>query len=238
MLTEEQARSLKPYIMKCSWPRLEKVKLEGDLLKACHGEFGTPKQVASFCAPFDEHQDVTNELFMKDAKPVVFKKPKVSPAETSSPVGQSGKKSGARRSNENPFDDSSKPKESAARKSSSRGQSGKDSGAPRSNDNPFVSDALPQGHSPFDSGAGASLSDPNVSGNPIPDQGMSIEVEDNKITDTKKKDAIPKVVKPPSAPDYRALVISILEDEGVSFVYCKDAVDLCDCLVHSMLGTI
>jgi len=195
MLTEE--RSLKPCIMKCSWPRL----LERDVQNACNGEFGTPKQVVSFCAPFDEHQNVTNEPFLKDAKPFLL------------PT----------------------PKESRAGKSSRGGQSRKDSGAPRSNDNPFVSDdSLPQGHGPFDLGAEASLPDLDVSGNPIPDHDMS--VEDNKVADIQKT-AIPKAVKPPT-PDYRALVISISEDEGVSFIYCKDAVDLCDCLVHSMLGMI
>ncbi len=138
--------------------------------------------------------------------------------------------------NDNPFDDSSKSKGSAARKPSPRGQPGGDSGAPHSNDNPFVSDdSLPQGHRPFDLGAEASLPDLNASGNAIPDQDMS--VEDNKVADT-QKNAIPNAVKPASAPDYRALVISILEDKGVSFIYCKDAVDLCDCLVHSMLGMI
>ncbi len=195
MLTEE--RSLKPCIMKCSWPRL----LERDVQNACNGEFGTPKQVVSFCASFDEHQNVTNEPFLKDAKPFLL------------PT----------------------PKESRAGKSSRGGQSRKDSGAPRSNDNPFVSDdSLPQGHGPFDLGAEASLPDLNVSGNRIPDHDMF--VEDNKVADIQKT-AIPKAVKPPT-PDYRALVISISEDEGVSFIYCKDAVDLCDCLVHSMLGMI
>ncbi len=194
--------------MKASWPRLDKADLERNFHKDCLRDFGTPEEVTSFRAPVGEHHHMTNELFLNGGKPVFLPKPLP------------------------------KPKEAPAKKSSSGGKSSKDSGAqgahdgPRSN-NPFAADdSLPKG------GVEASLPDVNVSGNSIPDQDMP--AEDNMITET-KKDAIPEAPKTQTrspTPDYRALVFSMLEDEGVSFEYCKDAEDLCECLVHSMLGTI
>jgi len=38
------------------------------------------------------------------------------------------------------------------------------------------------------------------------------------------------------APDFRSLWITIFEDEGVSLDHCTSAWDLCECLVHGMLG--
>ncbi len=41
-----------------------------------------------------------------------------------------------------------------------------------------------------------------------------------------------------SEPDYRNMVVALLRDEGETFDYCTSAWDLCESLLHSMLGAL
>lgn len=41
-----------------------------------------------------------------------------------------------------------------------------------------------------------------------------------------------------SEPDYRNMVVTLLRDEGETFDYCTSAWDLCESLLHSMLGAL
>ncbi len=239
MLSEEAVRYLKPRIMKCSWPQLEKVDLERKVHEACRGGFGTPKEVLSFHAPVDEHYNTTNELFLNGGTAFLRRKKQVSPAEKKSSTGGQPKKEPMTLrfdGKDNPFYSDDNPFHSD--ESLLQRQSHPILGVQTPSVTPhFFSDRIPlEGRSDRDLGTQTPFATPNVGGDSVPDQDISV-----KDTDTKKdksvKNVPPKEAKPPE-PDRRALVISVLEDEGMSFEFCKDAEDLCDCLVHSMLGTV
>ena len=49
-------------------------------------------------------------------------------------------------------------------------------------------------------------------------------------------DLQPQIPQSPPAPDFRSLWVTVVQDEGVRLECCENAWDLCESVLHSMLG--
>jgi len=51
-------------VVKCSWPNVEKEKVEPNMYAACEDAFGAPKALMSFAACFPEGHPMCNSIFL------------------------------------------------------------------------------------------------------------------------------------------------------------------------------
>ncbi|KAJ3769434.1 hypothetical protein FB446DRAFT_812091 [Lentinula raphanica] len=55
-------------VLKGSWMYTEKISLEGHMLKACSGQFGSPDHIISFESCFEDGSPISNSIFLPSAK--------------------------------------------------------------------------------------------------------------------------------------------------------------------------
>ncbi len=197
-----------PAVLKYSWQPLAKVALEKRVYEASANQFGTPKLVTSFRAPWRMNQVMSNELFLV-------------------PGGQQRRKiriknQGIKKS---PTHKTNKNKETAIVKAPAGDaivtaeNVDKEAVAANSHNDVNTEDVH---ENPF----GDLYSVFNI--NDECQSDGNIQEESPKGSNLRQDNT--------SDRDIRVLVVSALEDVGIDFEHCDSAEDLCICLLHSMLG--
>lgn len=226
----------KPSILKFSWPPSIRSDVESTVYEACYRQFGTPVQIQWFHAPFDEDYFMTNEVFLHEV--TLFNLPTTKPATGKSSTRPSTPTTsatttttttsikiesvlttlpgdGAEQQDKREEDcGASSPKVSSTASNFASSEAHDESSTPRRRSHRKVSETSEYGIVP---------------GKPVQSRSKP------KTAESKAKARKPE---PATTPDQRTFVVSVLLDEGMDFEQCRDAQDLCLCLLHSTLGKV
>lgn len=247
----------KPGIIKTAWPLSSKADNEDSVYTACKDEFGTPRQIQWAPALLDDHYVMTTELFLVGVRVFI-------PLNQLPSAKKERKVEGSKKVVEDPFlpDDPSvdlsvpdNPKspdrsipipvtESQQSTPVPRKPISRES-VPSSAPKQITKSAPVAGHRESRKPTPVSVHKPvprESFPSSVPIKYTPVSVPDSTPCQSAEGDLSTTVAGAPGGldppRDNRLLVMSILEDEGMDFENCDSAEDLCECLLHAILGTV
>lgn len=218
-----------PAILKCSWPSAGNERQEETVYVDCMDEFGTPRQIQWFIAPFDLNYNMTNELFLEGVTPFFLPTTAAKPVATPT-ASKTSKKATSNKSerhvNEDPGPSTSKNFSSTV--------SGLASVTAKDQSVSTPSHVVHSGYPTAVDSVPKSRKDPQSKTADQPTKTPRTGVQRSRFTKVNTAGAQSEE----RVPDRRSLVISILEDQGVDFEHCETSEDLCESLSHATLGKV